>query len=127
MRTNPTSTELDNALLALADPTRRRILEHLGQGELRITEIASRFPISLNSVSKHIKLLERGDLVTRRVIGREHILCINQRSLDHIQNWITSRRLLWQSNLQAIENMLNDKAKSPVSSNKRKKRHAKND
>ena len=57
--------DLDETLLALADPTRRAILERLSRGEARVTEVAAPFPISLNSVSKHIRILERSRLVTR--------------------------------------------------------------
>lgn len=68
------SSNLNNTLLALADPIRRKILERLSTGEARVTDIASAFPISLNSVSKHIRMLERARLVERRVIGREHMI-----------------------------------------------------
>ena len=63
--------QLDDTLIALADDTRRRILRRLASGEARVTEVAEPFDISLNSVSKHIRLLERAGLVRRRVSGRE--------------------------------------------------------
>src|SRR5690606_28682318 len=62
-------TSLDHTLAALADPTRRAILQRLTRGEARVTELAEPFPISLNSVSKHIRMLERADLVRRRRSG----------------------------------------------------------
>ena len=74
MRRRHASTELDHTLLALADPTRRGILERLSAGEARVTDVAADFPISLNSVSKHVRFLERAALVERRVVGREHFL-----------------------------------------------------
>ena len=58
--------DLDHILIALADPTRRAILERLSAGESRVTELAHPFAISLNSVSKHIRVLERAHLVRRR-------------------------------------------------------------
>ena len=73
---NVTSPELDLTLVALADPTRRAILRHLAGGDARVTDLAEPFPISLNSVSKHIRALERAGLVTRRRHGREHILTL---------------------------------------------------
>jgi DNA-binding transcriptional ArsR family regulator len=77
---------LDNTLLALADPTRRAILDRLSRGEARVTEVAEPFSISLNSVSKHIQILERADLVRRRRVGRDHFLSINSRPVDE-QEW----------------------------------------
>lgn len=69
---------LDETFRAMADPTRRAILERLSRGEARVTEVARPFPISLNSVSKHIQILERAELVQRRQVGRDHFLRINQ-------------------------------------------------
>jgi len=62
--------DLDQTLGALADPTRRAILERLSRGEARVTELARPFDISLNSVSKHIRRLELAGLVRRRRAGR---------------------------------------------------------
>jgi len=59
--------ELDDTLVALADGTRREILKHLAAGDARVTEVAAPFDISLNSVSKHIRILERAGLVRRRI------------------------------------------------------------
>ena len=64
---------LDAAFTAMADPTRRAILARLVLGDARVTEIAGEFPVSLNAVSKHIKMLERADLVRRAVQGRDHV------------------------------------------------------
>ena len=68
------ATRLDHTLGALADPTRRAILLRLTEGEARVTDLAAPFDISLNSVSKHIRILERARLVKRRRVGREHFL-----------------------------------------------------
>jgi len=63
--------ELDDTLVALADETRREILKRLAVGDARVTEVAAPFDISLNSVSKHIRILERAGLVRRRIAGRD--------------------------------------------------------
>ncbi len=69
------ATTLDHTLMALADPTRRAILQRLSRGETRVTELARPFAMSLNAVSKHIRVLERSAwLVRRRRVGREHWL-----------------------------------------------------
>jgi DNA-binding transcriptional ArsR family regulator len=99
---------LDRTLTAIADPTRRAILARLALGEARVTEVAAPFAISLNSVSKHIRVLERADLVRRRVNGRDHYLTLNSAPLDEATAWIEGQRKLWASRLNELEKMLND-------------------
>src|SRR5215475_8541072 len=88
-------TQLDQALVALADPTRRAILHRLATGEARVTALAEPFAISLNSVSKHIRVLERARLVRRRRAGREHILSLEQAPLDEAAAWMSAQRNIW--------------------------------
>jgi DNA-binding transcriptional ArsR family regulator len=97
---------LDRTLMALADPTRRSILQRLSRGPARVTEVAQPFAISLNSVSKHIRILERARLVRRRREGREHILSIDTRPLDHAGDWIQKQRALWTARLDTLESLL---------------------
>src|SRR5215470_15531363 len=99
-------SNLDRTLLALADPTRRAILERLSQGEARVTELAEPFTISLNAVSKHIRILERANLVRRRCAGREHFLSFNREALDEIAHWIGTQRAFWTARLDALDAML---------------------
>src|SRR5262245_10378418 len=99
-------TGLDHTLIALADPTRRAILARLAQGEARVTEIAEPLPMSLNGVSKHIRMLERADLVRRRRMGREHVLSLNLRPLDEAAAWIETQRALWTRRLDILESLL---------------------
>ena len=97
---------LDATLSALADPTRRAILERLAVGEARITDLAAPFPMSLNAVSKHIRMLERARLVTRRRVGREHLLSINPMPLDDAARWIERQRAEWTTRLDVLEGLL---------------------
>ena len=103
--TTPMS-DLDRTLGALADPTRRAILRRLSVGETRVTDLAAPFSISLNSVSKHIRMLERADLVRRRRVGREHLLSLNPRALDGAAEWIAEQRALWTARLAALDALL---------------------
>ena len=98
--------DLDRTLTALADPTRRAILARLTEGEARVTEIAEPFPISLNSVSKHIRVLERAALVRRRRAGREHLLALNPAPLDEAAVWLDIQRRMWGRRLPALETLL---------------------
>jgi DNA-binding transcriptional ArsR family regulator len=99
---------LDATLTALADPTRRAILARLAQGEARVTELARPFPISLNSVSKHIRMLERAGLVSRRVDGREHILSFRPSPLDEVTGWVEAQKKLWAWRLGELETVLKE-------------------
>lgn len=97
---------LDRTLLALADPTRRAILNRLSRGDARVTDLAEPFDISLNSVSKHIRMLERARLVRRRRAGREHILSLDPKPLDELAEWIESKRTFWTARLDDLEREL---------------------
>jgi DNA-binding transcriptional ArsR family regulator len=101
---------LDHTLIALADPTRRAILARLSSGEARITDIAVAFPISLNSVSKHLRILERADLVRRRRLGREHLMALNPKPLDAMARWIKQQRDLWTWRLAELDGILNQES-----------------
>lgn len=106
---------LDDTLTALADPTRRAILQRLAAGEARVTDIAAQFPISLNAVSKHIRVLERGGVVRRRRAGREHRLCIEPSQLDAVAHWMNRQRLAWTARLDTLDELLSaeDQSDSP--------------
>ena len=95
--------ELDDTLIALADETRRSILKHLASGEARVTEVAAPFDISLNSVSKHIRLLERAGLVRRRIAGRDHFLALEPKPFDDLTQWMLKTREFWSSRLDSLE------------------------
>ena len=100
--------QLDHALMALADPTRRKILVRLSKGEARVTEIAAPLPISLNAVSKHIKMLERAKLVRRRVHGRDHYLSLDPRPLDRAALWLDTQRTRWTERLRRLDDILQE-------------------
>jgi DNA-binding transcriptional ArsR family regulator len=108
-------SDLDQTLMALADPTRRAILQRLSQGEARVTELAGPFDLSLNAVSKHIRVLERARLVRRRQAGRDHYLSIDIGPLDRAAAWIASQRLAWNDQLDALDALLRAEDRSAAS------------
>ncbi|MDA8110146.1 MAG: metalloregulator ArsR/SmtB family transcription factor [Betaproteobacteria bacterium] len=95
--------DLDDTLVALADETRRSILQRLAAGEARVTEIAAPYDISLNSVSKHIRILERAGLVRRRIAGRDHFLSLDPGPMDDVAAWIQRERAAWAARLDRLE------------------------
>ncbi|MGA7129208.1 MAG: metalloregulator ArsR/SmtB family transcription factor [Chthoniobacterales bacterium] len=102
------TARLDAAFAALADPTRRAIVERLSRSEARVTDLAEPFPMSLNAVSKHIRVLEASGVVERHRQGRDHILSINTRSLDEVLGWIERMRRYWEERLEAMERVLRE-------------------
>ena len=95
--------DLDDTLLALADETRRGILKQLSAGDARVTEVAAPYGISLNSVSKHVRILERAGLVRRRISGRDHFLSLDPQPLDDAAAWMARTRAFWASRLDKLE------------------------
>ena len=94
---------LDQVYGALADPTRRAILGMLAEGDTNVGTLAERFPISLNGVSKHVKVLERAGLVERTINGREHRLRLNAGPLREASVWLEHYRTFWDARLAALE------------------------
>lgn len=112
-----TQTSLDDTLLALADPTRRAILQRLSRGEARVTEVARPFAMSLNAVSKHIRVLERARLVRRRRVGREHLLSYDPAPLDEAAAWIDAQRAFWSARLDALDAILGEEDRAASTAN----------
>jgi DNA-binding transcriptional ArsR family regulator len=100
------ATRLDHVYAAIADPTRRAILTVLAGGEYRVGQLADRFPITFNGVSKHVKVLERAGLVARRVRGREHWLRLRPAPLRDAVRWLARQRVFWETRLDALEEVL---------------------
>lgn len=94
---------MDRVLGAIADPTRRAILARLAESDARVTELASAFPISLNSVSKHVRKLEAAGLVRRDVRGRDHVLSLNAGPLAEAADWIAHYQRFWMESLAALD------------------------
>jgi len=102
-------TELGSTYAALADPSRRAILARLRGGAARVTEIAEPFDMSLNAVSKHIRVLERAGLIRREISGRNHFLSVNVHPLIEASRWIDEQRAFWERRLDSLESFLEQK------------------
>jgi DNA-binding transcriptional ArsR family regulator len=97
---------LDRTMTALAHPVRRAILERVMRRETSVTELAEPFNMSLNAVSKHIRVLEKARLVRRRREWREHLLSFNSAPLDEAAAWIEQRRRFWTAQLDHLDAVL---------------------
>lgn len=96
---------------ALSDPTRRAIVEQLTRGPTRVTDLAAPFDISLNAVSKHIKVLEAARLVRRTRQGREHTLELDPAPLRDVARWASEIERFWSARLDGIEQFFEEKRK----------------
>ncbi len=94
---------------ALADPTRRAIVERLTRGPTRVTDVAAPFDMSLNAVSKHIKVLEAAGLVRRTREGREHTLELDPAPLRDVARWASDVERFWSERLDRIEQFFEEK------------------
>jgi DNA-binding transcriptional ArsR family regulator len=106
MTLNDQQEDFDLTLTALAHPVRRAILERVMQTEVRVTELAKPFAMSLNAVSKHIRILERAGLVSRRRVWREHLVSFNAEPLEQVSAWIEKSRAFWSARLDALDDLL---------------------
>lgn len=93
---------LDATFSALSDPTRRAILARLAKGEAQVTELAEPFGISLPAVSKHLKVLEKAELIKRHKDGRIHRFTVNPNPIDSAKSWIETYQHFWEQQLDSL-------------------------
>ena len=100
--------QLDAVFGALADPTRRRMLTALRSGEKSVGELAEPFAMSLAGAAKHVQVLERSQLITRRKEGRTWYCTINKDAFVAAQEWIQQYSDFWNSNLDKLTSLLEE-------------------
>lgn len=103
---------LDRVFGAISDPTRREILLRLSRSDERVTDVASHFSMSLNSVSKHVRVLEGAGLVSRSVQGRNHVLSLNAAPMAEAAAWMEFYREFWTDRLAALDRFVTGAAAS---------------
>jgi DNA-binding transcriptional ArsR family regulator len=94
---------LDRVSAAIADPTRRKIIERLARGPARITDVARPFSMSLTGFCKHVRVLERAGLVRRTRRGRENTLELHAEPLRDVAQWLLHYQQFWTSRLDRLE------------------------
>jgi DNA-binding transcriptional ArsR family regulator len=100
------SPRLDRAFGALSDSTRRGILERLGQGDASITELASRFGMTLTGMKKHVQVLEEAGLVSTEKVGRVRMCRLGPRRLEDEMTWIESYQAMLEERMDRLEAFL---------------------
>jgi len=103
-KNNENLTEL---LKAVSDTTRRSLLTQLcQQGASRITDLADDYDMSLNAISKHIKVLEKAELVTRKTIGRSHWIEANLKRIGIAEIWFKELKSIWELRLEKLDELM---------------------
>ena len=109
MRSKNATAQLDHIFYALSDPTRRQILATLSQGEARVGELAAKSHLTLPAISKHLKVLEKGDLIQRKTDetdGRVFRLAVNPQSMGTAVDWLERHRKFWNDRLEELEQFM---------------------
>ncbi len=114
--------KLSAVLLAIGDPTRRAILEKISRGEPSVLEIADSFHISLPAISRHLKVLERAGLISRKKEGRMHRFKLTALPMKDASEWIRSYERFWRVQLGSLETYLEETQKEERSYEEKKRR-----
>jgi DNA-binding transcriptional ArsR family regulator len=104
-----TTESLGVVLAAVADPTRRAIIDRLARGPARVTDLAAPFSMSLNGISKHLKVLENAGVVRRERRGREHLLALDGAPLREVARWAHRYQRYWTERLDRLESFFANK------------------
>jgi DNA-binding transcriptional ArsR family regulator len=99
---------LDLSFAALADPTRRGVLERLGRADASISALAETFHMSVTGMKKHVSALEKAGLVTTEKLGRVRTCRLRARALEAEAAWIESRRRLWRARVERLDKVVED-------------------
>jgi DNA-binding transcriptional ArsR family regulator len=94
------------SLLAIADPTRRRIVELLAERDHTTGELVAEFDVSAPAISQHLNVLREAGLVTTRAEGQSRVQSLNPKAFDELDAWLEKTRLVWSRRLDALEREL---------------------
>lgn len=103
-----TNTHLDTSFAALADVTRRGVLEELGRAEASITDLAERFNMTLTGMKKHVGVLEQAGLVVTEKVGRVRTCKIGPQRLEEATAWLEKYRQLWAARFDELDRVIED-------------------
>src|SRR4051812_20254344 len=104
---------LDRLFHALADPTRRAMVERLSRGPASVSELASPFAISLPAVVQHLQILEASGLVRSEKVGRVRTCRVEQAALRMVEQWIAERQATWERRLDRLGEILAQQSDAP--------------
>ena len=99
---------LGTSLGALADPTRRSIVNRLSRGSATVGELAAPFDMSQQAVSKHLACLERADLIRKTRVGRQHVCSLNAAPIKEVVDWAMGYRQFWEQSFERLDDYLHE-------------------
>lgn len=102
--------DLDQTFQALADPTRRQVLERLSHGPTTVTELAEPFDMALPSFLQHLKVLERSQLVSSEKVGRVRTFKLVPQQIENAELWLKTQRDLWERRLNQLDSYVKELA-----------------
>jgi DNA-binding transcriptional ArsR family regulator len=101
-------TEVDGVFIALADPTRRRVIRRLGHGPASVGELALEFPMALPSFMKHVRTLETNGLIRTEKVGRVRTCALNRERLALVDDWLAEERRTWEARTDQLEQLVTE-------------------
>jgi len=113
---------LDTSFAALADVTRRGVLEQLGRSEASITDLAGKFRMTLTGMKKHVGILEQAGLVTTEKVGRVRTCKLGPHRLDEETAWLESHRQLWDARFSELDDVIEDLKKKEMIHGRKKRK-----
>ena len=102
--------QLDDIFASLSDPTRRDIIARVAQREHSVGELVARYHVSFAAISKHLKVLERANLITKRKEGKKHMVTANPAALKSADEYLREFQALWDDRFDRIEIILKEGA-----------------
>ncbi|WP_298331089.1 metalloregulator ArsR/SmtB family transcription factor [Haloactinopolyspora sp.] len=106
------SAELDGVFVALADPTRRAVVRHLGRGPKSVGDLAREFPMALPSFMKHVRTLETHGLIRTTKTGRVRTCVLNRERFGILDDWLAEQRRIWEERTDRLEQFVTDQEDS---------------
>lgn len=102
------STQLDGVFVALADPTRRAVIQRLSRGPTSVSDLAREFPMTLPSFMKHVRTLETNGLIRTAKSGRVRTCVLDRRRLSLVEDWLAQQRRIWEERTDRLEQFVTD-------------------
>lgn len=102
------SAQLDGVFVALADPTRRAVIQRLGRGPTSVSHLAREFPMTLPSFLKHVRTLEANGLIRTAKSGRVRTCVLDRERLALVEDWLAQQRRIWEGRTDRLEQFVTD-------------------
>lgn len=98
--------QIDDAFFSLSHPVRRKIIERLSHGDMSVAEVSEPLDETPSQMTKHLQVLERGGMLTRKKVGRTHRLHMETKSLKEVMDWVSHYQKFWDARFDALEDYL---------------------